>query len=215
MQLRHKTAIRSTGWKTDMLIGLPDGLFMLFFTTLLIQKLNVSIQQFYDLNIWIAVLGGVLVMAAAWQANRGDQQHTADSLTPEERNKLQHLDINEDTINHIAREMEQDASRWAKTLEQEKVQLAAWSPFRALRSAITAGIFFLLGGAIPFWPYLANENFSAASQLSLLLVFLSATVFAIVKAKVTGQQLRPVIVRYLLLTAGIWAAVYLVGKVIG
>ena len=206
--------IRSSGWKTDMLIGFPDGLFMLFFTTQLIQLLNVDVQQFYDLNRWIAILGGILVMAAAWQANRGDQQHKASTLTPEERQKLEHLDINEATIDHIKQEMEQDATRWQKTLQQEKVQLAAWNPLRALGSAITAGIFFLMGAAIPFWPFLANENFSVASRLSLLLVFLSTTVFAIVKAKVTAQRLRPVIVRYLLLTGGIWIAVYLVGKVI-
>ena len=202
-------AIRSTGWKTDFLIGFPDGLFLLFFSTLLIQALNVTVQQFYDLNLWVSLAGAALVMVTAWQANRGDA-HDEVTLSSKERKRLHKLDITGETIEHIEQEMEHDATRWAQTLEQEKVQLVTWHPMRALRSALIAGACFLLGALIPCWPYLANENFSASSRLSSLLVFLSATFFGIIKAKITGQRLWVVTFRYLLLTAGIWLAVYLV-----
>jgi hypothetical protein len=209
----NEKAIRSTGWKTDFLIGFPDGLFLLFFATLLIQALNVSVQQFYDLLIWVSLAGTVLVVITSWQANRGDP-HDESTLSPKERKKLHQLDINGDTIEQIEQEIAQDASRWADTLAQEKVQTVNWHPMRALRSALVAGACFLLGALIPCWPYFANENFSASSRLSSLLVFLSATLFGIIKANITGQRLWIVTFRYLLLTAGIWLAVYLVRQVI-
>lgn len=207
--MHEKAAIRSTGWKTDFLIGFPDGLFLLFFTTLLIQVFPVDVQQFYNINLWISLGGTVLVMATAWQANRGEK-HDESSLSPEERKKLEQLDLTEDTIVHIGKEMEQDATRWEQILEQEKVQQIHWHPLRALRSALVAGVFFLIGAFIAFWPYLANENFGAATGVSTGLVFAGTLVFAFIKAKITGQRVLPVILRYLLLTAGIWLAVFIV-----
>jgi Uncharacterized membrane protein len=206
-------AIRSTGWKTDFLIGFPDGLFLLFFATLLIQALQVSVQQFYDLIIWVSLAGAVLVMITSWLANRGDP-HDESTLSPQERKKLHQLDITRETIEHMEQEIAQDASRWANTLQQEKVQTVSWHPLRAVRSSLVAGICFLAGALIPCWPYFANENFSASSRLSSLLVFLSATLFGFIKARITGQRLWIVIFRYLLLTAGIWLAVYLVRQVL-
>jgi hypothetical protein len=213
MVSKNDRAIRSTGWKTDFLIGFPDGLFLLFFSTLLLQALNLSVQEFYDLHLWMSLAAAVLVATTAWYANRGDG-HDESTLSPKEKRKLQQLDINGETIDNIEQEMAQDANRWAQTLEEEKVQLVSWHPLRGVRSALMAGICFLLGAFISFWPYLANENFAAASRLSSLLVFLSATVFGIIKAKITGQRLWLVTVRYMLLTAGIWIAVYLVKQAI-
>lgn len=206
-------AIRSTGWKTDFLIGFPDGLFLLFFATLLLQALNVTVQQFYDLIIWVSLAGAVLVMITTWQANRGDTEDES-TLSPKERTKLHKLDITGETIEHIEQEIAQDATRWTETLEQEKVKMVTWNPRHALRSALVAGACFLLGALIPSWPYLANENFPVSSRLSSLLVFLSATFFGIIKARITGQRLWIVTFRYLLLTAGIWIAVYLVRLVV-
>ena len=213
MSIQDK-AIRSTGWRTDFLIGFPDGLYLLFFTTLLIQALNLSVQDFYNLNAWVALAGTVLVMITAWQANRGDGQHDESSLSPEEKKKLQRLDISDDMIRQIGHELEQDTMRWEQTLQQQQVQLSPWRPFQALRSALTAGIFFLLGAAIVFWPYLANEQFEEASRLSILLVFVFTLIFAGMKAKMTGQRMAPVIFRYLLRTAAVWLSVYIINRVI-
>ncbi|HEU4553389.1 MAG TPA: VIT1/CCC1 transporter family protein [Chitinophaga sp.] len=204
--------IRSTGWKTDFLIGFPDGLFLLFFTTLLIQVFPVDVQQFYNLNLWVSLGGAVLVIATAWQANRGDA-HDEATLSPRERKKLQKLDIAEDTIEHIGKEMEQDATRWEQVLQQEKVQRVHWHPLRALRSALVVGTSFLAGALIPFWPYLANENFGAATRTSTILVLITVLVFSFIKARITSQKTGPVIFRYLLLVIGIWLAVLAVSKV--
>lgn len=213
MTTSHK-AIRSSGWKTDFLIGFPDGLFLLFFATQVIQVFPIEIQTFYTIHLCAWIIGAVLVMISAFQANKGDLQHDSALLSDQERTKLQRLDINARMIAHIEQEMEKDAHSWELMLEHEKVKESAFSRSRAIKSALMTGVFFLLGGILSLGPYLSNENFAAASQTSILLVFLGLTIFSFIKAKVTAQRPLPVILRYWLMGAGILAGAWILHKTI-
>lgn len=213
MTASHK-AIRSSGWKTDLLIGFPDGLFLLFFATQVIQLFLIDVQTFYNIHIGIWVIGAILVLYSAYQANKGDTQHESALLSEQERKKLQHLDINQQTISHIESEMKKDAENWDQILNQEQVKEAYFSKARAIKSAIFTSFFYLIGGALSFCPYLSNENFNAASQTSTLLVFLGLTIFSFIKAKVTAQRPLPILLRYWLMGAGILICVWIVHKTI-
>jgi len=213
MTSSHK-AIRSSGWKTDFLIGFPDGLFLLFFATQVIQVFPIEIQTFYTLHICVWAIGGLLVMFSAFQANKGDTQHDSALLSDKEKVKLQHLDINASTIAHIEQEMEKDAQDWEQILEQEKVTETSFSRSRAIQHGLLTGFFFLLGGAISLGPYLSNENFPAASQTSIMLVFLGLTIFSFIKARITAQRPLPVVLRYWLMGAGVLAGVWILHKTI-
>ncbi|WP_143310875.1 VIT1/CCC1 transporter family protein [Chitinophaga vietnamensis] len=206
-------AIRSSGWTTDFLIGFPDGLFLLFFATQVIQGFDLEVQTFYNIHLAILAAGALLVMYGAFQANRGDTQHDSPLLTPAERNKLQKLDINDGTIEQIAEEMQKDARLWEQTLATEQVQETTFSRIRAIRSTILTGIFFVAGGCLSFGPFLANENFGAAAQTSMMLVFLGLTLFSFIKAKVTAQRPLLVVIRYWLMGAGILAGAWILHKV--
>jgi small-conductance mechanosensitive channel len=188
-------AIRSSGWITDFLIGFPEGLLLLFFTTFLSHGLPITIQKFYTVNMWIWLIGSVVVMFTAWQANKGDSQHDESTLSPEERKKLENLDIGEHIIEDIAEEMARDASAWENTLQQENVQVRNYHTGRALLHALITGVFFLLGGFSAFYPYLKNEDFSSAAKLSVGICFGAMIVFSLIKSRVTKQRVLPVILR--------------------
>ena len=213
MMSSHK-AIRSSGWKTDFLIGFPDGLFLLFFATQVIQVFPIEVQTFYTIHICIWLGGSVLVMFSAFQANKGDAQHDGALLSDRERGKLQRLDINAKMIAHIEQEMKKDAHSWELILEQEKVRETTFSRSRAIQSALLTGFFFLFGGIFSLGPYLSNENFTAASQTSIMLVFLGLTIFSFIKAKITAQRPLPVILRYWLVGAGIFAGAWILHRTI-
>ncbi|MCW3465729.1 VIT1/CCC1 transporter family protein [Chitinophaga nivalis] len=213
MTTTHK-AIRSSGWKTDFIIGFPDGLFLLFFATQVIQVFPMEVQSFYTLQLCIWVAGSILVMFSAFQANKGDTQHDSSLMTEEERIKLQRLDINDHTITHIEQEMEKDARLWEQTLETEQVTEITFNRSRAIQSALFTGFFFLLGGALSLGPYLSNENFPAASQTSMMLVFLGLTTFSFIKAKITAQRPVPVILRYWLTGLGIFLVAWVLHRLI-
>jgi VIT1/CCC1 family predicted Fe2+/Mn2+ transporter len=207
---KQQKAIRSSGWKTDFLIGFPDGLLLLFFTTFLLHGLPVTVQQFYTLNACIWMTGGLLVMITAYRANHGDSQHEESTLSAEERQKLERLNISDPIIEDIAAEMQRDAVQWEETLEAQQVQERHFSLAAAIRSAILTGAFFLLGGIIPFFPYLRNENFTAAANSSLLYVFIAITVFSLLKSRMTSQQAIPVILRNLAYGGAVWLGAYII-----
>ncbi|QHS58703.1 VIT1/CCC1 transporter family protein [Chitinophaga agri] len=205
---KDQKAIRSSGWKTDFLIGFPEGLLLLFFTTFLSQGLPVTVQQFYTINSCIWVAASLLVMFTAFQANRGDTQHDESSLSPEERQKLERLNISDPVIENIAAEMEKDAVQWEETLRTAHVEERHFSFGVAIRSAIVTGMFFLIGGLLPLLPYLQDENFPAAASRSLLICFLAMTVFSFIKAKMTSQSAIPVILRNLAYTGAVGLGAY-------
>ncbi|WP_212004249.1 VIT1/CCC1 transporter family protein [Chitinophaga sp. HK235] len=212
MTASHK-AIRSSGWKTDFMIGFPDGLFLLFFATQVMQTFPMEVQTFYNIHLGICIAGSLLVIYSTYQANKGDAQHDSLLLSDEERQKLQKLDIHDNTIAHIEDEMKKDAVLWETTLQQEQVVETTFNRSRAVRSALFAAFFFLLGASLSFGPYLSNENFGAASQTSMMLVFLGLTVFSFIKAKITNQRPLPVVLRYWIMGAGVFCGAWVLHKI--
>jgi hypothetical protein len=206
---KESKAIRSSGWMTDFLIGFPEGLLLLFFTTFLSHGLPITVQRFYTANTWIWLIGSALVMFTAWQANKGDSQHDESTLSPEERLKLENLDIGENVIADIAEEMAKDASDWENTLQQENVQVRHYHPLRALVNALITGMFFLLGGLLPFLPYLRNEDFSAAAKVSVGLCFFVMVVFSLIKARITRQGVIVMVLRNLLYTGVVLSGAFM------
>jgi len=211
---KQQKAIRSSSWKTDLIIGFPEGLLLLFLTTFVSQGLPITVQKFYTINlcIWLGVC--ILVMITAFQANKGDTQHDESTLTPEERTKLERLNISEPIIQDIANEMERDAALWEETLRTQNVQETHFSAGVAIRSALLTGFFFLLGGLLPFLPYLRNENFPVASRSSAITSFAMMIIFSLVKSKLTNQSALPVILRNVLYTGGVWLGAWVLLGVI-
>jgi len=206
---KQQKAIRSSSWKTDLIIGFPEGLLLLFFTTFLGHGLPITVQKFYTINlcIWLGVT--ILVMITAFQANKGDTQHDESTLSPEERTKLERLNISEPIIRDIAAEMERDAVLWEETLRTEQVQETHFSYGVAIRSALLTGFFFLLGGILPFLPYLRNENFPVAARSSVITSFVIMIIFSLLKSKLTNQSAVPVVLRNVVYTAGVWGGAVL------
>lgn len=205
---KEQKAIRSSGWKTDFLIGFPEGLLLLLFTTFLSHGLPLTVQLFYTINTSIWVAGSLLVMITAFQASKGDTQHDESSLSPEERQKLEKLNISEPIIQNIAEEMAKDAEQWEQTLRDEHVEERHFSFFTAFRSGLLTGLFFLIGGILPFLPYLRNENFPMAASGSVMITFLTMTLFSFIKSRLTSQSPIPVILRNLAYTGAVWLGAY-------
>jgi vacuolar iron transporter family protein len=204
----EQKAIRSSGWQTDLLIGFPEGLLLLFFTTYLSHGLPLTVQQFYTINTCIWLAGGLLVMFTAYQANRGDTQHDESRLSPEERQKLERLNISNPVIETIATEMEKDAIEWEETLRTKQVEAIHFSNARAIRSGLLTGLFFLAGGILPLLPYLRNENFPVAAARSITISLVAMILFSFVKSRMTSQPAITVILRNLAYTGAVWLGAY-------
>lgn len=209
---QHK-AIRSSGWKTDMMIGFPDGLLLLLFSTQILYTKALTVQAFYTIHLLLLGASTLLMMIAVFRANRGEHDDEG-RMSPEEHRKLQGLDLPQDTISHIADEMQQDQQQWEQTLRQEQVQLRGYSWLPAVRSMLATGIFFLLGGLVAFLPFLMQEDFNAAAKVSLTLSLVFLLVFAMLKSRITGQRPVRLAFRYLITGSLVLLASYLITSAI-
>lgn len=212
MGIAHK-AIRSTGWKTDMVIGFPDGLLLLLFTTQALYAKAISVQQFYTLHLFIIGISTLFMTITVFLANRGDH-HDEGTMSPQERQKLQRLEISGDTIEHIAVEMQEDQQKWEQTLAQENVQMTSYRRLPALRSALITGLFFFLGSLVPFLPFLLQEDFNAAANASIYISIFTLLLFAFLKSRVTNQKPWRSFFRYLAMGGLVLLAAYLIRLVI-
>lgn len=208
-----RKAIRSSGWKTDMMIGFPDGLLLLLFTTQILYTKALTVQAFYSIHLLLLGISTLLMMIAVFRANRGEDDDEG-VMTPEERQKLQRLDLSQDTIAHIADEMQSDQKQWEQTLQQEQVQLRGYSWLPAVRSMLATGLFFLLGGLVVFVPFLMQEDFNAAAKVSLALSVSCLLIFAFLKSRITGQRAVRTTLRYLVLGSLVLLASYLITSAI-
>lgn len=209
---KPQKAIRSSGWKTDLMIGFPDGVLLLLFTTQVLYTKSLTVQAFYTLHLIILGVATLLMMIAVFRANRGEDEEGV--MTPGEEQKLRNLDIPQPTIAHIAGEMEKDQAQWEATLKAEEVPLQEFGLRHALRSTLFTGSFFFLGGLIAFVPFLMQEDFSAAGRTSMIISLLALLVFGWMKSRITGQHLLGMTMRYLLTGGVVVLASYLIGSVI-
>lgn len=212
MTNRPPKAIRSSGWRTDLMIGFPDGVLLLLFTTQVLYTKNLTVQAFYTLHLIILGAATLLMMIAVFRANRGEDDEGV--MTPEEEARLRNLDLSQPTIAHIAGEMEKDQAQWEATLQSEEVPLQTFGLRHALRSTLFTGAFFLLGGLIAFVPFLMQEDFSVAGRISLIISLIALLVFGWAKSRITGQRLIGLTMRYLLTGGVVVLASYLISSVI-
>ena len=209
----QQKAIRSSGWKTDMMIGFPDGLLLLLFSTQILYPKALTVHAFYTIHFLL--LGGatLLMMIAVFRANRGEHDDEG-LMSPEELQKLRGLDLSQDTITHIADEMQLDQKQWEQTLQQQQVQLRGYSWMPAVRSMLATGVFFLLGGLVAFLPFLVQEDFNAAGKVSLALCLTCLLIFALLKSRITGQRPVRIALRYLVMGSLVLLASYLITSAI-
>lgn len=208
-----RKAIRSSGWKTDMMIGFPDGLLLLLFSTQILYTKELTVQAFYTIHLLLLGTATLLMMIAVFRANRGEDDDEG-VMSPVEQKRLQGLDLSQDTIAHIADEMQLDQKQWEQTLQQEQVQLRSYSWLPAVRSMLATGLFFLTGGLVVFLPFLVQEDFNAAAKVSLTLSLICLLLFAFLKSRITGQRPVRLAFRYLIIGSLVVLASFLITSAI-
>ncbi|UYQ95090.1 VIT1/CCC1 transporter family protein [Chitinophaga horti] len=207
---KQEKAIRSTGWRTDFLLGFPDGLLVILFSSQLLWDKGLNVQDFYYIHFIIIAAVTALLVVTTFFANRGNADHDGGTMTPEEKQKLKKLDIADHVIDHIGTEMEEDQKKWEDMLVKEQVQEVHYHPPSAFRSAVLTGFFFIVGAFLPLLPFFINENFEAASRAGLMTGLLAMLVFAYVKSRMTKQRPIPMAIRQMLIGGAVVLGVYII-----
>ncbi len=84
------------------------------------------------------------------------------------------------------RSIEANPDAWVRFMMREELGLEEPDPKRALASALTIGLSYVVGGLVPLAPYVLGLPITSALMTSALVTFVVLVVFGAIKAHVTG-----------------------------
>ncbi|MBP2676218.1 MAG: protein of unknown function transrane, partial [Deltaproteobacteria bacterium] len=82
-----------------------------------------------------------------------------------------------------------DPDRWVDFMMRYELGLEAPDPRRAMRSALTIGLSYVVGGLVPLVPYMSTGNVLKGLAVSAAVTLLALFAFGAVKGRLTG--IRP------------------------
>ena len=184
----------------DVVIGMSDGLTVPF---ALAAGLSGAVQ-----NHWLIVVAGAAEMAAGsiamglggYLAARSDADSYRAELAREEREIVEmpeaeraevravfaEYGLRDAALEEAVNAVVSDKDAWVRFMMREELGLEEPRPSRALRSSLTIGGSYILGGIIPLFPYLFALPVSTALLQSAAVTLVALGVFGWVKGAFTG-----------------------------
>ena len=184
----------------DIVIGMSDGLTVPF-------ALAAGLSGAID-NSFVVLVAGIAEMAAGSIAmglggylaaraesdtyrselarERREIQEVPDAEVREVRQVFEGYGLKGDPLASAVTAVTQDADVWVNFMMREELKLEEPDPARALQSALTIGVSYILGGLVPLSPYIFGLSISRALLVSVGVTLVALVAFGAVKAKFTG-----------------------------
>lgn len=184
----------------DIVIGMSDGLTVPF-------ALAAGLSGAVD-KPGIVVLAGIAEIAAGsiamglggYLAARTDAEHydterhreivetreMPDEEAAEVGRIFQGWGLTDQQIQPIIAAISADEKRWVDFMMKFELGLDAPEPGRALRSASTIAVSYVIGGLIPLCPYMLVRDVSTGLQISVCLTLIALFFFGYIKGRFTG-----------------------------
>jgi VIT1/CCC1 family predicted Fe2+/Mn2+ transporter len=187
----HTEQVHAAGGASlrDLMLGLNDGLVASFAVTSGVAG-AFTLSRIVVMAGLAEMLGGAVSMGLAAfisarsqiefyhseiQRERDEIQKWPDRERDEIRTIYRNKGFRGDLLDRIVRHITADPDRWSDVMMREELGMAVESFDRPLRSALTVGLSYLLGAAVPvagyvFLPPQAGLIFSAAATIATLFV---------------------------------------------
>lgn len=204
----------------DVVIGMADGLTVPFALAAGISGAIAASHIVVTAGIAEIAAGGIAMGVGGYLAARTDVEHYRTEHAREERETrelpdverrevaeiLEKYGITGETRDRVVDEVSADSKRWVEFMMRFELGLEEPDPKRALRSALTIGGSYVVGGLIPLFPYMVLGEAHRALSVSAAVTLVTLFVFGFVKGRLTGiSPFRGGL--QTLLTGGIAAAV--------
>jgi vacuolar iron transporter family protein len=184
----------------DIVIGMSDGLTVPFALAAGLSGAVASSRLVVTAGFAEVAAGSIAMGLGGYLAARGDAEHYASELAREEQEIRDVPDVEAAEVAEvlttygvttaeagtIVAAMRQRPAQWRDFMMRFELGLEKPDPKRALQSALTIAISYILGGLIPLSPYLALASAHAALQSSVLVTLVALVVFGYVKGRFTG-----------------------------
>lgn len=188
----------------DIVIGMSDGLTVPFALAAGLSGAVASGHIVVTAGLAEVAAGSIAMGLGGYLAARSDAEHYASELAREEREITEVPDVEAREVSDILQtygvepgdaetvvaSMRGHPDKWRDFMMRFELGLEAPDPKRALRSAFTIALAYVVGGLIPLSPYIVVATVAAALRVSVGVTLVALLVFGYVKGRFTGS--RPV-----------------------
>lgn len=183
----------------DMVIGMSDGLTVPFALAAGLSGAVANTQLIVTAGLAEIAAGAIAMglggyLAARTELHHFDSERRREFRETEEIPEVEAEEVaslfrsyklDEPTVTTLVNAIRADQDRWVDFMMKFELGLERPDSGRALKSAFTIGIAYILGGLIPLCPYFLSENPKMGLQYSVLFTLISLFVFGYVKGKFT------------------------------
>jgi vacuolar iron transporter family protein len=186
----------------DIIIGMSDGLTVPFALAAGLSGVSNSTT--------IVITGGLAEMAAGaismglggylaarsdaehYDAERATEQHEVDTIPEVEVEEVKQVflsyGLEKEHSSQIAKALSQRPQAWIDFMMRFELGLEKPNPKRAISSALTIGLSYIIGGMVPLTPYILIHTPSTALVFSVIFTLIALLIFGYVKGRFTGTH---------------------------
>lgn len=213
----------------DVVIGMADGLTVPFALAAGLSGATLSTGIIVTAGLAEVVAGSIAMGLGGYLAGRSDAEHY-DSEYKREIYEIDHmLDHEKDEVMEILESyglthdesvpiVESLAGRpkdFANFMMRFELGLEKPEPKRALKSGITIGGAYILGGLIPLFPYILIDDAAKALLWSVVITAVALFVFGYVKGRFTGTKPIKSAIQTWFIGSAAAAAAFFIARLIG
>ncbi|KAJ0796005.1 putative Ccc1 family protein [Helianthus annuus] len=198
---RHKEHDFITGEIVrDVIIGVSDGLTVPFALATGLSGANVSSSIILTAGIAEVAAGAISMglggyLAAKSEADHYDrelrrEQEEIDTIPDSEAAEVAEYGVEPHEYGPVVNALRKNPQAWVDFMMKFELGLEKPDPKRALQSALTIAIAYVLGGLVPLLPYMLIPVAQKALVASVMVTILALLIFGFAKGYFTGD--RPV-----------------------
>ena len=194
---RHFTASATV---RDIVIGMSDGLTVPFALAAGISGAISAAHIVVTAGFAEIAAGSIAMGLGGYLAARSEAEHYHSELAREEGEILEKPEIEAEEVAEFFRQYGLTDKEYGPVVEGLRTRPRAWRDFmmrfelgleepdpkRALQSAVTIAVSYIVGGVIPLAPYIAFHDIRTAFYLSVVFTLTALGIFGFVKGKFTG-----------------------------
>ena len=186
----------------DIVIGMSDGLTVPFALAAGLTGVVSSSNVIIIAGLAEIAAGSIAMGLGGFLAARGDAEHYASERTREEleikektqaekeevKNVLKTYGLTEEESIPIVEALSKRPKAWLDFMMRFELGLEEPDPKRALTSALTIALSYIVGGLIPLSPYIFTPVARNALVISVIATLLALLIFGYIKGHFTGTN---------------------------
>jgi len=186
----------------DIVIGMSDGLTVPFALAAGLSGIAHSTAIVITGGLAEIAAGAIAMGLGGYLAARSDvehyakerltEQHEVEVIPAKEKEEVEQVllsyGLEKDQSKLVAEALSKRPEAWIDFMMRFELGLEKPDPKRALKSALTIGLSYIIGGLIPLAPYMLISNAGSALLFSVIFTLLALLIFGYVKGRFTGGQ---------------------------